>query len=101
MNEIVLPMMVRGGATLNFYGQICQAKMAAIIKFFPLALSPSVHSAVNPVDNNSSCQQNFTYPQLWTIYCKAADFFPEILCRKKFSGKTQSAMKLFQATDHL
>jgi hypothetical protein len=84
----VLPMMVRGGATLNFYGQICQAKMAAIKKFFSPERGPSVHSAVDPVDNNSSYQQNFTYPQLWTIYGKPGLFFQKFPAARNFSGQS-------------
>jgi hypothetical protein len=83
----VLPMMVRGGATLNFYGQICQAKMTAIIKIFPLARGTCVHSAVDLVDNNMSCQQNFTYPQLWIISWTAADFFSENSMLQKIFGQ--------------
>jgi hypothetical protein len=79
----VLPTMVRGGATLNFSGQICQAKMTRDYKIFSLARSACVHIAVDVVDKNMLCLQNFTYPQLWIIFRTAADFSSENSIRQR------------------
>ncbi len=93
INEIVLPMMVRGGATLNFYSQICQAKMAAIKKFFSVARARLfialwiVWTTIARVSKTlliHSCGQFFGKPGLFSRHFLPQEIFP---------GKAQSAMK--------
>jgi hypothetical protein len=69
--------MVRGDATLNFSGQICQAEMSAIAIFFRGGRAACVHSAVEAPDKDGLCLRNCTYPQVWIIFLAAPAFFQQ------------------------
>jgi hypothetical protein len=69
-------MMVRGGATLDFSNQICQAEIIAIWKNFSTGYTAAVHSAVDAIDKSTWFLQNLTYPQLLIIFPRWGRFFP-------------------------
>jgi len=66
------------------------SEMNAIIKKFSLARATCVHSTVNLFDNNMSCQQYFTYQQLWIVSSTATNFFEQIRAAKNFAGQFTS-----------
>jgi hypothetical protein len=82
--------MMRGGATLNFSCQICQAEIGAIRKIFRRSSAASVHSTVDVVDNNTSFLQKRTYPQLWIIFSPLATISARTLAPITRRRRTQA-----------
>jgi hypothetical protein len=84
---------VRGGATLNFYSQICQAKMAAIKNFFSVARARLFIALWILWTTIARASKTLLIHSCGQFFGESGLFF-RISCRRKFfPSKAQSAMK--------